>query len=33
MTLKPGSYSVSIAARDAHGLKDISRSLPFTIVS
>jgi hypothetical protein len=32
-TLKPGSYAVSITARDAHGLKAVSRSLPFTIVS
>jgi IPT/TIG domain len=32
-TLVPGTYAVSIAARDAHGLKAISRSLPFTIVS
>lgn len=32
-TLAPGTYAVSIAVRDAHGLKAISRSLPFTIVS
>jgi hypothetical protein len=32
-TLKPGAYAVSVTARDAHGLKAISRSLPFTIVS
>lgn len=31
--LAPGTYAVSIAVRDAHGLKAISRSLPFTIVS
>jgi hypothetical protein len=31
--LKPGTYAVSITARDAHGLKAVSRSLPFTIVS
>jgi hypothetical protein len=32
-TLKPGTYSVSITAHDAHGLKAVSRPLPFTIVS
>jgi hypothetical protein len=32
-TLKPGTYAVSVTARDAHGLQAVSRSLPFTIVS
>jgi IPT/TIG domain len=32
-TLKPGSYLVSLTAREAHGLKVVSRSLSFTIVS
>jgi hypothetical protein len=31
--LKPGSYDVSITARDAHGLKSVSRTLGFTIVA
>jgi hypothetical protein len=32
-TLKPGSYLVSLTARDARGQKIVSRSLSFTIVS
>jgi hypothetical protein len=32
-TLKPGGYLVSLTARDAHGLKVVSRSLVFTIIS
>ncbi len=32
-TLKPGSYLVSLSASDARGLKVVSRSLSFTIVS
>jgi hypothetical protein len=32
-TLKPGSYGVSITARDAQGLKAVSRALGFTIVA
>jgi hypothetical protein len=32
-TLKPGTYSVSINARNANGLKGVSRSVSFTIVS
>ncbi len=32
-TLKPGSYLVSLTAREAHGLKVVSRSLSFTIIS
>jgi hypothetical protein len=32
-TLKPGTYAVSVTAHDMHGLKAVSRSLPFTIVS
>jgi hypothetical protein len=32
-TLKPGSYLVSLTARDAGGLRVVSRSLSFTIVS
>jgi len=32
-TLKPGSYLVSVSARDARGEKVVSRSLAFTIVS
>ena len=32
-TLKPGSYVVSLTALDAHGLKVVSRSLSFTILS
>ena len=32
-TLKPGSYLVSLTARDAHGQKVVSRSLGFTIIS
>jgi IPT/TIG domain len=32
-TLKPGSYLVSVTAREAHGLKVVSRSLSFTIIS
>jgi hypothetical protein len=32
-TLKPGTYAVSITARDVDGLKAVSRSLAFTIVS
>ena len=32
-TLKPGSYLVGVTARDAHGLKVVSRSLSFTIIS
>jgi IPT/TIG domain len=32
-TLKPGSYLVSLTAREAHGLKVVSRSLVFTIIS
>lgn len=31
--LKPGTYAVSIVASDAHGLRAISPSLSFTIVS
>ncbi len=31
--LKPGTYAVGITVRDTHGLKGVSRSLPFTIVS
>lgn len=31
--LRPGSYLVSVTARDARGLKVVSRSLGFTIVS
>jgi len=32
-TLKPGTYSVSLLARDSRGLKAASQSLSFTIVS
>jgi hypothetical protein len=32
-TLKPGTYAVSITARNANGLKGVSRSVSFTIVS
>jgi hypothetical protein len=32
-TLKPGAYAVSVTASDAHGLKAVSQSLSFTIVS
>ncbi len=32
-TLKPGTYAVSITARDANGLKTVSQSLTFTIVA
>jgi IPT/TIG domain len=32
-TLRPGSYLVSLTAREAHGLKVVSRSLSFTILS
>ena len=32
-TLKPGSYLVSVTARDARGLRVVSRSLSFTIIS
>ena len=32
-TLKPGSYLVSVTASDAHGLKVVSPSLSFTIIS
>jgi hypothetical protein len=32
-TLKPGSYLVSLTARESHGLKVVSRSLSFTIIS
>jgi len=32
-TLKPGSYLVSLTARDARGQKIVSRSLAFTIIS
>ena len=32
-TLKPGSYLVSVTAREAHGLRVVSRSLSFTIIS
>jgi hypothetical protein len=32
-TLRPGTYAVSVTAHDAHGLKGVSRSISFTIVS
>jgi len=32
-TLRPGTYAVSVNAHDAHGLKGVSRSISFTIVS
>jgi hypothetical protein len=32
-TLKPGTYAVSVAAHDAHGLEGVSRSISFTIVA
>lgn len=32
-TLKPGNYLVSLTARDAYGLRVVSRSLGFTIIS
>ena len=31
-TLKPGTYSVAVAARDSRGLKAVSQSLSFTVV-
>jgi hypothetical protein len=31
-TLKPGAYTVTIAARDTRGLRAVSPSLAFTIV-